>query len=68
MTAIVRKAARSRVGADRRSFEMQLWQRLLFPCMTQVARQLATLLSIPAPMASVGSLQHSPYTFAITFD
>ena len=69
MTTLVRRAARARVGPDRRQFEMTVWQRLLFPCMDQLARQLAVFLAVPHRAPALSSLasssattSHSPYT------
>ena len=67
MTVLVRRAARARTGPDRRLFEMTVWQRLLFPVMAQLARQLTALLAVPhrslvpPVVSSIATTSHSPY-------
>ena len=55
MATLVKRAARARVGRERREFEQTLWQRLVFPPMAHVGRQLALVLTLPLPV------QHHPY-------
>ena len=61
MSSLVKRAARARLGRERREFEQQLWQRLILPPMAQLGRQLALLLTLPQD-GHGRSDQHCPYS------
>ena len=66
MAVLTKRAVGTRLGRERKGHEMSLWQRLLFPAMATVGRQLSALLTAPAPPASSSiatvSSFHRPYT------
>ena len=55
MATLLKRATRARVGRQRREFEQSFWQRLVFPPMAHLGRQLALVHTLP-PLS-----QHAPY-------
>ena len=54
LTTLVKRVVKRPAGVDRQSQEMSVWQRLLFPTMAVIARQLSVMVTVPP-------LQHNPY-------
>ena len=61
MSTLTKRAVGSRLGRDRKGHEMSMWQRLLFPTMAALGRQLSVLLANPLQRNTVfplSSLAH----------
>ena len=65
MAQVAKRSLGGRLGRERTSQEMTLWQRLLFPPMAALGRQLSTLLTVEVPnptSTATFSSFHRPYT------